>query len=361
MRPPASACSGETLLQHQHRVVRRLPPQRVVELAEDLARLRVPGPPEIGGEFGRRSSRSGIVGVVKPLSPCLRSRVTDSFSPLGHDSSHGLHYTWSTARNARDRCCRPRRRRRPFGGRARPSRPKRRGDGAGGGAFGDHVDALRDQLHRARRVVERDDDRVVHATSRAAATSSASTDLPPAPSTNDGCHASKRLALPGPERRRKRRRGFRFGGVDPRLRPRATCRDADAGEQPAAAERRDDGVDVRQILEDLEPGRAVAADEVVVVERMDEVAGHPIASRAPRPCASTRRSDALTIVAPSRSMARSLVSGAVSMTMTLQRAPAAPRGERDALRGVAGADRPDAAGELSAGGSRRRRSARRGS
>ena len=34
------------------------------------------------------------------------------------------------------------------------------------------------------------------------------------------------------------------------------------------------------------------------------------------------------------------------MTMTLQRAPAVPRRERDALRGVAGADRPDAVGEL---------------
>ena len=66
-------------------------------------------------------------------------------------------------------------------------------------------------------------------------------------------------------------------------------RDADAGEQPAAADRRDDRVDVGQVLEDLEPRRAVAADEVVVVERMDEVARHAIGARASRPCASTRR------------------------------------------------------------------------
>ena len=45
-------------------------------------------------------------------------------------------------------------------------------------------------------------------------------------------------------------------------------------------------------------------------------------------------------------MARSFVSGAVSMTMTLLRAPTLLRRERDALRGVAGADRPDALGEL---------------
>ena len=49
-------------------------------------------------------------------------------------------------------------------------------------------------------------------------------------------------------------------------------------------------------------------------------------------------------------MARSLVAGAVSMTMTLQARAGLARGERDALRGVAGADGPDAVGELLAGG-----------
>ena len=37
-----------------------------------------------------------------------------------------------------------------------------------------------------------------------------------------------------------------------------------------------DGVDVRQVLENLERRRAVAADEIVVVERMDEAAVHAI-------------------------------------------------------------------------------------
>ena len=50
----------------------------------------------------------------------------------------------------------------------------------------------------------------------------------------------------------------------------------DARQQSAAAERRDDGVDVGQVFEDLERDRAVAGDEPVVVERMDEVAAHAI-------------------------------------------------------------------------------------
>ena len=56
--------------------------------------------------------------------------------------------------------------------------------------------------------------------------------------------------------------------------------------------------------------------------------------------------DALTMVAPSRSMAASLVAGAPSMTRTDARRAGLARGERDALRGVAGAHRPDALGEL---------------
>ena len=103
-----------------------------------------------------------------------------------------------------------------------------------------------------------------------------STDFPPAPSTNDACQASKRLACPARERHRQRRRGLRLRGVDTRVGPKRLHRAADAGQQPAAAERRDDRVDVGQILEDLEPDRAVAGNEVVVVERMDEPAAHPV-------------------------------------------------------------------------------------
>ena len=60
-------------------------------------------------------------------------------------------------------------------------------------------------------------------------------------------------------------------------------------------------------------------------------------------------------------MARSFVSGAVSITMTEQRAPTSRAAKRDALRGVAGADGPDAVpefvgGQLTDGVVRRRES-----
>ena len=53
------------------------------------------------------------------------------------------------------------------------------------------------------------------------------------------------------------------------------------------------------------------------------------------------------MVAPSRSMAASLVAGAVSMTSTERARAGLARGERHALRGVARADGPDAARQLS--------------
>ncbi len=45
--------------EHQHGVVRGLPPEGVVELAEHLAGLRVPGPPEIGRQLGKPAQAFG--------------------------------------------------------------------------------------------------------------------------------------------------------------------------------------------------------------------------------------------------------------------------------------------------------------
>ena len=170
-----------------------------------------------------------------------------------------------------------------------------------------------------------------------------STDLPPAPSTNDACQLSKYTGRPAGERRRQRRRRFRFGGVDARAGLQFGDGRGDAGEQSAAAERRDDRVDVRQIFEDLESGRGVAGDESVVVERVDEMAGHPRSSRAIRPSASTRRRCARTIEAPSRSIARIFVCRrGVHHHHRAARAQLVCAANADALGGVAGADRPHA-------------------
>ena len=94
------------------------------------------------------------------------------------------------------------------------------------------------------------------------------------------------------------------------------------GEQPAAAERRDHRIDVRQILEDFQRDRPVPADEVVVVERVNEAARHPIRAVLSRPSRQHSSYGALTIVAPRRSMAASLVCGAVSITSTWHGTPA---------------------------------------
>ena len=116
-----------------------------------------------------------------------------------------------------------------------------------------------------------------------------STDLPPAPSTNDALPAVETAGSPRASDGRERRRGLGFGGIDPHAGLHRAHHRADAGEQSAAAERRDDGIDVRQVLEDLEAGGRVAGDEVVVVERVHEVAAHAIATSAIRPSASIRR------------------------------------------------------------------------
>ena len=74
----------------------------------------------------------------------------------------------------------------------------------------------------------------------------------------------------GVEGESHRVRALRLDPVDPRRRPDLPDRGRDARDQPAATDRHDDDVDVRQVLEDLEPGRAVAGDQLRVVERVHE-------------------------------------------------------------------------------------------
>src|SRR5262249_38280678 len=105
-----------------------------------------------------------------------------------------------------------------------------------------------------------------------------STDLPPAPSTNDAVQPSKYTALPAADGNHRGARSARpgLGRVDARRRLQLAHRCRDARDETAPAERRNDRVDIREVFENLEAGSAVARDEPVVVERMHEVAGHPI-------------------------------------------------------------------------------------
>ena len=289
-----------TLLQHQHRVVRGL---RARARSRAGGTRRAPA----GSSVHQRSCASS----GRPARAVREARVGEALDGRCMDSTG----TAIAARadelreSRRDRCCRRRRRRRRCGGRA----PRSRGDSAAataqrGGAFGDHVAALGDEPHRRapRRRARRRSSRRTY--SRSSGHIVSSTDLPPAPSTNERLPFVEAAGRAGRQRRCERRRGLRLGGVDaaPRAAARAARRRCPASSPPPPIGATTASTSGRSST-NLEPRRAVAADEIVVVERMDEVAGHRGRTGASRRSASTRRTSALTIVAPSRSMARSLV------------------------------------------------------
>ena len=64
-------------------------------------------------------------------------------------------------------------------------------------------------------------------------------------------------------------------GEDPRRRTKGPQRGGDAAGEPAAAERDDDRVHVREVLEDLEADRAVSGDDGRIADGMDEEALDP--------------------------------------------------------------------------------------
>src|SRR5262245_45221087 len=76
------------------------------------------------------------------------------------------------------------------------------------------------------------------------------------------------------KRRGQWRSGFRFCRKQSGLRTEFGENGSDAGEQPPATERRDNGVDVRQLLENLQADGPVSGDESIIVERVDEMPGH---------------------------------------------------------------------------------------
>ena len=62
----------------------------------------------------------------------------------------------------------------------------------------------------------------------------------------------------------------RLHADEPHAGPQRTQRDRDSRRQPAAADRQDEGLDVRQLLGELEPDRALARDHGGVLERVHE-------------------------------------------------------------------------------------------
>ena len=126
--------------QHADWIVRGGTPQRVVEAAEHLARFCMPGPPEIDRkliESGDGSGKSGKARIAFHLCLSIRSDRgwrTAIRSILPPDTTATIL---------------------PAAG----ASAERRGDGAARRAFGDDVRPLGDQMHRARGLVQRHDDR----------------------------------------------------------------------------------------------------------------------------------------------------------------------------------------------------------
>ena len=80
------------------------------------------------------------------------------------------------------------------------------------------------------------------------------------------------------------RRGVdRLHAVDPDRRPLLLERGGRPRDQPPAADPDDDDVDLRQVLEDLEPDAAMAGDDGGVLERVDERQATLVADPLERP------------------------------------------------------------------------------
>ena len=163
------------------------------------------------------------------------------------------------------------------GGGRRDLATEQRGDADGAGALHDELAALEQHDHRLGRLLVLDDRPCRRATLQEREREVAR------PLDRDAVGDRQRRWRPatGSPARERLRVGRARGGLhadDLDLRPRRLDRDRDAGREPAAADRHDDLREVRHLLEQLEPERALAGDDVRVVEGVHE--GEPVPLRA---------------------------------------------------------------------------------
>ena len=122
-------------------------------------------------------------------------------------------------------------------------------------------------------------------------------------------------------------RRFIFGapaGSTPTIltsRPRQLDRRGDAGDQSAAADRHEHRRDVRALLEDLEPGGALAGDDPRVIERRHHREAACAASASARARRSSDVVPAKITSAPNARAPSTLTSGAVVGITTTAGAP----------------------------------------
>ena len=184
---------GADPLQHLHRVVRRRPPQRVIELAEDLPRAIVPAPPQVERELVQAVKAIGKWGGVgETFFRHVRVSVDQFGEAREIDVAAGDHGDDLAGAGAA---------------------AERRGDRRAARAFGDDVHAIGGLAHRRRDLVERHHDRAVDEVleqrphrrqHRLAAGAVDERRLP----------AVEAAGFAAPQRQLERRRGFGFGGID---------------------------------------------------------------------------------------------------------------------------------------------------
>ena len=164
-----------------------------------------------------------------------------------------------------------------------------------------------------------------------------------------GLPAVEGHGAPGLERRGERRGRFRLGGEDARRAaspggPRPRCRRAVRRRRAERRWRRRPGRSSR-ISRPTVPLPAMNRSSSNGWTKVPVIRS-PTAPRASSRSASTRRTTRARSSRPAVRVPRILVSGAVSITSTDAFAPTILGRVRDALRGVAGADGPDAARKL---------------
>ena len=92
----------------------------------------------------------------------------------------------------------------------------------------------------------------------------------PSAIVRDTCSAAQRTISPRAQRLAGVGRELRLDADDPRVGPEGLDGRRDAAREPAAADRHEDRREVGQVLDDLEPDRALAGDDPVVVEGRDD-------------------------------------------------------------------------------------------
>ena len=216
---------------------------------------------------------------------------------------------------------------------------EQRGDPDRAGSLDDQLGALEQHHHRLGDVVLADDDELVDPRLHERQHQSAGTlDRDPVGERRAATDLDRLAAL---ERGHIGRAALDLHADHAYAGPRGLEHARDATDQPAAADRHDHGRDVLDVVEQLEPDRALAGDDLRVVERM-----HERRTGLGRPFAGARHAGVDGVAAEPDGSAEALDRGHLRQRCLgrhedLAAEPTCARGVRQRLRVVAGAARHD--------------------